>query len=56
MLEVHEVKRYLLSLRNFRYNEYDDTEFNRRSNFVYRMCRYYGYLTYSQILDMFEDC
>lgn len=55
MLEAHEVKQYLLTLNTIKY-KYDDTEFNRRSNFVYKMCMYYGYLIYSQIIDMFENC
>ena len=55
MLERHEVKKYLLSLNTVKY-KYDDTEFNRRSNFVCRMCDYYRYLSYSQIIDMFENC
>ena len=55
MLKQHEVKNYLLSLNAIKY-KYDGTEFNRRSDFVYRMCGYYGYLSYSQIIDMFENC
>ena len=55
MLRKHEVKNYLLSLNAIRY-KYDDTEFDRRSNFVCKMCDYYGYLSYSQIIDMFENC
>lgn len=55
MLQRHEVKNYLLSLNTIKY-KYDDTEFNRRSNFVCGMCGYYGYLSYSQIIDMFENC
>ena len=55
MLQKHEVKHYLLSLNAIKY-KYDDTEFNRRSNFVCKMCGYYGYLSYSQIIDMFENC
>ena len=55
MLQQHEVKNYLLSLNAIKY-KYGDTEFNRRSNFVYRMCGYYGYLSYSEIIYMFENC
>lgn len=55
MLQRHEVKRYLLSLNAIKY-KYDDTEFNRRSDFVCRMCGYYGALSYEQIIDMFEHC
>ena len=55
MLQRHEVKNYLLSLNTIKY-KYDDTEFNRRSNFVCGMCGYYGYLSYSQIIDMFKNC
>ena len=55
MLPKHEVKNYLLSLNAIKY-KYDDTEFNRRSDFVCRMCGYCGYLSYLQIIDMFEHC
>ena len=55
MLQQHEVKNYLLSLNAIKY-KYDDAEFDRRGNFVYKICGYYGYLSYSQIIDMFENC
>ena len=55
MLQKHEVKNYLLSLNAIKY-KYDDAEFDRRSNFVCKMCGYYGYLSYSQIIDMFDNC
>ena len=55
MLQKHEVKNYLLSLNAIKY-KYDDAEFNRRSNFVCKMCGYYGYLSYSEIIYMFENC
>ena len=55
MLRKHEVKNYLLSLNAIKY-KYDDAEFNRRINFVCGMCDYYEYLSYSQIIDMFENC
>ena len=55
MLQKHEVKNYLLSLNAIKY-KYDDTEFNRRSNFVCAMCGHYGYLSYSEIIYMFENC
>ena len=54
MLQKHDVKNYLLSLNTVKY-KYDDTEFNRRSNFVCKMRGYYGYVSHSQIIDMFEN-
>jgi hypothetical protein len=55
MIEKQEVKPYLYSLNAVKYH-YDMTEFNRRSNFIYNMCAYYGYLNYKQIINMFETC
>ena len=51
MLQKHELKNYLLSLNAIKY-KYNDAEFDRRSNFVCKMCDYYGYLLYSQIKSM----
>lgn len=55
MLEMQEVKSYLYTLNAVKYH-YDMAEFNRRSDFVYKMCTHYGYLSYSQVIDMFETC
>ena len=55
MLQKHEVKDYLLSLNAIKY-KYEDTGCNRRSKFVYEMGGYYGYLSYSEIIYMFENC
>lgn len=55
MLGMQEVRAYLLSLNAIKY-KFDDSEFRRRSNFVYGMCSYYGYLSRDKIVDMFENC
>ena len=55
MLSMQYIKSYLLSLNSIKYN-YDMTEFNRRSDFVYKMCIHYGYLSYKQVIDIFEKC
>lgn len=55
MLGMQEVKSYLYTLNAVKYH-YDMADFNRRSDFVYKMCAYYGYLSYSQVIDMFETC
>ncbi len=55
MIGMQEVKSYLYSLNAIKYH-YDMTEFNRRADFVYKICTYYGYLTHRQVMDMFETC
>lgn len=55
MIAMQEVKPYLYSLNVVKYH-YDIAEFNRRANFVYKKCAYYGYLSYKQVMDMFETC
>ena len=55
MLQSHEVKNYLHSLNAVKYH-YDINEFNRRVNFVCKICRYRGYLSYGEIIGMFENC
>lgn len=55
MLAMQNVKSYLLSLNAVKYH-YDMTEFNKRSDFVYKMCIHYGYLSYRQVIDTFENC
>ena len=55
MLAKHEVKSYLYSLNAIKYH-YGMAEFNRRADFVYKMCAYYGYLSNKQVMDMFETC
>ena len=55
MLGMQEVKSYLYTLNAVKYH-YDMADFNRRSDFVYEMCAYYGYLSYGQVVDMFETC
>lgn len=55
MLATQDVKSYLLSLNAVKYY-YDKTEFDKRCNFVYKKCVYYGYLSYRQVIDMFENC
>lgn len=54
-LAMQDVKSYLLSLNAVKYY-YDKTEFDKRCNFVYKKCVYYGYLSYRQVIDMFENC
>ena len=55
MLQSHEAKNYLYSLNAVRYH-YDTNEFNRRVNFVCKMCSYHGWLSYDEIIEMFENC
>ena len=55
MLQSHEAKNYLYSLNAVKYH-YDTDEFNRRVNFVCKMCSYYGYLSYGKIIEIFENC
>ena len=55
MIGMQQVKSYLYTLNAVKYH-YDMAEFNRRSDFVYKMCAYYGYLMYGQVVDMFENC
>lgn len=55
MLGMQEVRAYLLSLNVIKY-KFNDSEFYRRSNFVYRMCSHYGYLSHDKVINMFENC
>ena len=55
MLAMQDIKSYLLSLNTVKYH-YDMMEFNKRYNFVYNMCVHYGYLSYRQVIDTFENC
>ena len=55
MLQSHEVKNYLHSLNAIKYH-YDTDEFNRRVNFVCKICICHGYLSYGKIIEIFENC
>lgn len=55
ILAMQDIKSYLLSLNAVKYH-CNMAEFNKRSDFVYKKCVYYGYLSYRQVIDMFENC